>query len=101
MFLSSSDSNCLKIEESNEDLLSEDDIWNTFSFDEQCKFAHGGFYKRYNGRYQGNRYKLKKGRFERNKKIKERNQIFQKVSFHFLRTNNQRIHALYSVVLLG
>ena len=75
MFLSSSDSNCLKIEKSNEDLLSEDDIWNTFSFDEQCKFAHGGFYKRYNGRYQGNPYELKNGRFERTKDQRKKSNI--------------------------
>ena len=58
-FVTSSDSNCLKMETGNEDLLPEDDVWNTYSFDEQCKFAHGGFYKRYNGRYQGNPYKSK------------------------------------------
>ena len=54
VFLSSNDANCLRTEESNENLIPDDDDWSTFSFDEQCKFAYGASYKRYNGRYQGN-----------------------------------------------
>ena len=31
----------------------QDEIWNTFSFDDQCKFAYGRYYTKYNGRYRG------------------------------------------------
>ena len=54
VFLTSNDANCLRTEESNENLIPDDNDWSTFSFDEQCKFAYGKDYKRYNGRYQGN-----------------------------------------------
>ena len=52
-FLASSEANCLKIDNSTVDFMLQDEIWNTFSFDDQCKFAYGRYYTKYNGRYRG------------------------------------------------
>ena len=50
----SNQGDCLKSVDNGEDMMPQDyDYINPLSFTDQCKFAFGGDYTKYNGRYQG------------------------------------------------
>ena len=55
-FLESTQGSCLKNESIAEDMMPEDGSVEFLSFDDQCKYAFGEDYKKYNGRYQGNEH---------------------------------------------
>ena len=52
-FLRSEQGRCLQNEETDDDMMPHDNSVDTPSFDDQCKFAYGRDYTKYNGRYQG------------------------------------------------
>ena len=52
-FLSSSQGDCLKIDGNGVDMIPEINSITPLSFNEQCKFAYGNDYTKYNGQYHG------------------------------------------------
>ena len=52
-FLRSEQGRCLQNEGTEDDMMPDDNSVDTPSFDDQCKFAYGRDYTKYNGRYQG------------------------------------------------
>lgn len=51
--MSSNQGDCLKSEGNGVDMMPEVDSITPLSYDEQCKFAYGEDYAKYNGQYQG------------------------------------------------
>ena len=52
-FLRSEQGRCLQNQGTGDDMMPDDNSVDTPSFDDQCKFAYGRDYTKYNGRYQG------------------------------------------------
>lgn len=52
-FLRSSQGDCLKNEGNGVDMMPVDNSINPLSYDEQCEFAYGNGFTKYNGQYQG------------------------------------------------
>ena len=52
-FLRSEQGRCLQNEGMDDDMMPDDNSVDSPSFDDQCKYAYGRDYTKYNGRYQG------------------------------------------------